>query len=956
MRGLTPVTFALAGLAANVAAHSPPVPVAPDVPQRRKTLGFGPALPHARFQTSAAAAQPFAPVTNANADPLDVARDFMANYADPATGRAYVIRPDSYTDNATGVTHVYARQVVGGIEVADAHINLNIKDGKILSFGDSFFPGPAPALASQPGEPPVHPHAAYCSQLASAVSSHRSLANPSYHEAPQTPMSAPDSHKVTQGLATLEHLYASNCANVPSLSSFAGDSSQLDLDPRRPLLAFLASALPDSHPALSSIEQSPDALVSGMVLTPESHLLGDHVSVGVSLGNVPGAVSEVKARMVWVQVPREDGSVRLELVHRYEIELEHNWYEATVSATLPHRIVSVVDWASDSPLPMPEASEEHLPTLGAFIPPGSNFESVGQVKARGKKFGKGSARKARKGKAGKKSKECHAKHVEEVDASFAPIPPSNPSPPKVTEATYVVFPWGTNDPVEAAERKAGSEGEKKSHYSLSYGRETTSELRDTLASPAGWHTLPFSKDPSISDAKAHGGAFWRTTNTTWGNNVFAQENWEGRSAWMFNRRPEGDIPDGDSGHSPSTVFSFPYAPSPMDSEDASMREAREHIDATVTQLFYTSNMVHDLFYQYGFTEPAGNFQQYNFGRGGAEGDAVIANAQDGSGFNNANFMTPPDGQNGRCRMYLWNTDSPYPDGDMEAGIVIHELSHGLSTRLTGGPKNSGCLGWGESGGMGEGWGDFIATTVRSIPTYSDYPMGAWASNRKGGIRNYAYSISTSVNPSTYKTLDKPGYWGVHAIGEVWAEMLFIVLQRFIDKHGFSETLFPPVPNEDGSLPPNDFYREQTFNLQTGKPNPLVPKHGNTLLLQLVLNGMKLQPCTPSFFDARDAIIQADEVLTGGENVCDLWAGFAERGLGVDATLKGSTPWGGGIREDGLKVPASCRGESEPKPEPEPKPTPGDPDEECGPFGWCWFKNKAGRWIPKLPWSRHYGAF
>jgi hypothetical protein len=49
---------------------------------------------------------------------------------------------------------------------------------------------------------------------------------------------------------------------------------------------------------------------------------------------------------------------------------------------------------------------------------------------------------------------------------------------------------------------------------------------------------------------------------------------------------------------------------------------------------------------YGFTEEAGNFQQYNFGRGGEEGDAVITNAQDGSGFNNANFMTPPDGQNG----------------------------------------------------------------------------------------------------------------------------------------------------------------------------------------------------------------------------------------------------------------------------------------------------------------------
>lgn len=107
---------------------------------------------------------------------------------------------------------------------------------------------------------------------------------------------------------------------------------------------------------------------------------------------------------------------------------------------------------------------------------------------------------------------------------------------------------------------------------------------------------------------------------------------------------------------------------------------------------------------YGFDEVSGNFQQHNFGRGGEEGDAVIANAQDGSGYNNANFMTPPDGQNGRCRMYLWNTANPYRDGDLEAGIVIHELSHGLSIRLTGGPANSGCLGWGESGGMGEGWG------------------------------------------------------------------------------------------------------------------------------------------------------------------------------------------------------------------------------------------------------------
>jgi extracellular elastinolytic metalloproteinase len=59
--------------------------------------------------------------------------------------------------------------------------------------------------------------------------------------------------------------------------------------------------------------------------------------------------------------------------------------------------------------------------------------------------------------------------------------------------------------------------------------------------------------------------------------------------------------------------------------------------------------------------------------------------------------------------------------------------------------------------------------------------------------------------------------------------------------------------------------------------------------------MKLQPCNPSFFAARDAIIQADQVLTGGENFCDLWTGFAERGLGIDAKVEGRTPWGGGIR-------------------------------------------------------------
>ena len=79
-------------------------------------------------------------------------------------------------------------------------------------------------------------------------------------------------------------------------------------------------------------------------------------------------------------------------------------------------------------------------------------------------------------------------------------------------------------------------------------------------------------------------------------------------------------------------------------------------------------------------------------------DAVIANAQDGSGYNNANFATPPDGQHGKMRMYVWDVTSPKRDGDLEGGIIVHEYSHGMTIRLTGGPANSGCLGFGESGG------------------------------------------------------------------------------------------------------------------------------------------------------------------------------------------------------------------------------------------------------------------
>lgn len=159
--------------------------------------------------------------------------------------------------------------------------------------------------------------------------------------------------------------------------------------------------------------------------------------------------------------------------------------------------------------------------------------------------------------------------------------------------------------------------------------------------------------------------------------------------------------------------------------------------------------------------------------------------------------------------------------------------------------------------------------------------------------------------SSRQLISIEGYWGVHAIGEVWAEFLFVLSERFVEKYGFGPTLFPPTNTSE----PNDYYTstsEESVDAD-GRPRPLVPKHGNTLALQLIVDGMKLQPCRPSFFDARDAILQADQILTGGENACLIWEAFAERGLGQDATVVGQTPWGGGVRTDGHKVPKNICG-------------------------------------------------
>ena len=144
---------------------------------------------------------------------------------------------------------------------------------------------------------------------------------------------------------------------------------------------------------------------------------------------------------------------------------------------------------------------------------------------------------------------------------------------------------------------------------------------DSLASPYGWH-----------DDDGQSGAEYTITR---GNNVYAYEDEND------NDQP-GFSPDGTA----QLNFDFPYA---------TTNTVAANQSAAITNLFYMNNMMHDIWYHYGFDEAAGNFQNNNYGRGGTAGDYVLAEAMDGGGTSNANFATPPDGSNPRMQMYLWGS-------------------------------------------------------------------------------------------------------------------------------------------------------------------------------------------------------------------------------------------------------------------------------------------------------------
>ncbi|KAL7275605.1 hypothetical protein RUND412_001437 [Rhizina undulata] len=395
----------------------------------------------------------------------------------------------------------------------------------------------------------------------------------------------------------------------------------------------------------------------------------------------------------------------------------------------------------------------------------------------------------------------------------------------VADAVYQVYKFGINDP---------DDGERT--------LEIDPANKDT--SPNGWHNTTVA-----------------TYTVTRGNNGIAHENWDAGIDYLNNYRPDGGY---------NLTFNYPY--------ERNASDPHTYIDSAVTQLFYTANIYHDFLEVLGFTEQAGNFEEVNTGVGGLGNDGVILNAQDGSGLNNANFATPADGTRPRMRMYLWNKASGVErDGDLDVGVILHEYTHGLSNRLTGGPSVSTCLSTYEAGGMGEGWSDFFPTAIRLKPNdtrETDYGVATFAYG--SGIRKYPYSTSLTTNPTLYSTINLSGWNNlVHAIGSVWAEILYEILWNLEDKYGYQAEVFPE-------------YRSGTS----------IPSKGRQLAMKLVLEGMKLQPCNPTFLTARDAILDADLIVTEGENWCELWRGFAKRGLGVNASQGNGT----NERVDGFNIP------------------------------------------------------
>ena len=263
-------------------------------------------------------------------------------------------------------------------------------------------------------------------------------------------------------------------------------------------------------------------------------------------------------------------------------------------------------------------------------------------------------------------------------------------------------------------------------------------------------------------------------------------------------------------------------------------------DQQILNIFFYCCVMHDLLYSLGFREADGNFQTDDLGLGGTGNDPIDARAFPAPVEGTANMATLADGRPPIMNMGL--VDSTNRHTAFDSSVVFHEYTHGLTNRLVGGRINTHALDSLQSGGMGEGWSDYMACMLNRSTV-----VGDWVIDDPAGIRKFPYD---SNFPDGFGQLGTGRYREVHNIGEIWCATLMEISRR-IDRG---------------------------------------------LALQLVVDALKLTPANPSFLAARDAIFLAlDHTLATGmitttahaQNEKTLWSVFAHFGMGPAARSNGA---------------------------------------------------------------------
>lgn len=352
-----------------------------------------------------------------------------------------------------------------------------------------------------------------------------------------------------------------------------------------------------------------------------------------------------------------------------------------------------------------------------------------------------------------------------------------------------------------------------------------------------------------------------------GNNVKAVLDWDKKVSFEDNKSFVS------SSAQKELVFDYDF--------DKKAKTAKDNYEAAVINAFYITNILHDFYYVYGFDEKFGNFQTNNFDKGGKDNDQLIILVQNADGNNNAFMVSGADGKSPRMRLLVYNRikDSER-DPAFSNQVIIHEYTHGVSSRLVGGPSVTGCFKEPEADCINEGLSDFFSlllTTKKGDNRDKEVIWAKWLSN--GTSRKYPYTSKQSVNPLTYKDLTHESSKNIepHQGGQLFASIMYDVIWEVKEAYGFTSNILLNPNGENG-------------NLKLTKNNQDLP--GNVRLAKIVIDALKSMPCNPTFIEARDSIFQAQRQFSNFKKMrCALWRGFAARGLGVNAkapTTVGST--------------------------------------------------------------------